>query len=85
MMLFLAAVAALFVARRPEMLVRPDMYAESAPVFFVPTFFNNPVSLLTTPYAGYLHLIPRTIASFERLVSPEYAPLIEAVVSLEGR
>ena len=84
MPLFLVAAAALLVARRPEMLFRPEMYAESGPVFFMPTYFNDPLNLLVTPYAGYLHLIPRLVASLERLMPPAHVPLFEAVVAFAG-
>lgn len=84
MPLFLVLGAALLVARRPEMLTKPEMYAESAPVFYIPTFFNDPASLLTTPYAGYLHLLPRLVAWLDRLVAPDVVPMVEAAVSIIG-
>lgn len=84
MPLFLATGFALLVARRPEMLLKPEMYAESAPVFYVPTFFNDMATLIATPYAGYLHLVPRIVASVDRLVVPQAVPMLEAFVSNVG-
>jgi hypothetical protein len=75
------AAVSVLVLRRPEAVVRPQFFAESAPVFYVPTYFHDPLTLIATPYAGYLHLIPRLSAYVERLVDPYWAPVIGSILS----
>lgn len=51
-------------------------------MFYVPIYFSDPISLLLTPYAGYLHVGTRLVFYLERLVDPRYAPAVGAVISL---
>lgn len=67
--------------RRPEAAFRPQFWAEGGPIFYAPTFFHDPGSLLLSPYAGYLHLVPRLIAHIERLVEPSIAPVVGSLIS----
>ncbi len=48
--------------RRPDAILNPQFWAEDGAVFFKQNFESGP--LFFTPYAGYLHLIPRIIAYF---------------------
>ena len=81
--LLLAAPAfALAALRRPEAILTAEPFAESAPVFYLPTFFADPLTLLFTPYAGYLHVATRLIAEAQHLVDPTFAPVVATVLSI---
>lgn len=68
-------------ARRPEELLRPEFVWEEAAVFYVPTFFTNPLALLVEPWAGYLHLVPRLAYSVSPLIPPALAPLVPTLIA----
>lgn len=48
--------------RKPDSFLNPQFWAEDGFLFFKEAFYN-PFSSIMNPYAGYLHLIPRLIAS----------------------
>ncbi|MBI2781868.1 MAG: hypothetical protein HYX55_08760 [Chloroflexi bacterium] len=74
---FLVALA-LAVARRPETITNPTFFNEDGQVFYLGAWFSSP----WTPYAGYLHLVPRLVAYIERAVPVELAPLVGNTVAL---
>jgi hypothetical protein len=83
--LFAATVAislVALIARRPETVTRPEFYAEDGRVFFLGTWFGNPLDVLARPYNGYLHLVPRAVGLLERAVPIQWAPAIGNVVAL---
>jgi hypothetical protein len=47
--------------RRPDAFLNPQFWAEDGVIFFKECYYYNLTSALT-PYAGYLHFIPRIIA-----------------------
>ncbi len=51
-------------------------------MFYVPTYFLDPIPLFLQPYAGYLHVGTRAMVYLERIVSPLHAPIVGAIVSL---
>lgn len=62
--------------RRTDSFVNPQFWAEDAAVFFLQQYENG-LSAITQPYAGYLHLIPRLIAFFsETFFSYSAAPSV---------
>lgn len=81
-LLILAGMLMISILRRPESFVRAQFFAESLPVFYLPTYFTGPFELTATPYAGYLHLAPRLLAFSERMVAPPYAPLLGSVMAI---
>jgi hypothetical protein len=66
------------VARRPETLWRPQFFNEDGQIFYLGTWFSAP----WTPYAGYLHLVPRLAAYAERAVPVAFAPLVGNLFAL---
>ena len=70
------------IARRPETVTRPEFYAEDGRVFYLGTWFGSPLDVLARPYNGYLHLVPRAVGLFERLVPIQWAPAIGNIVAL---
>jgi hypothetical protein len=47
--------------RRPDAFLKPQIYAEDGPIF-LQQYFELGIKSLITPYAGYLHTVPRIIA-----------------------
>ena len=58
--IILVIVFILLFLRRPDSFTNPQIYAEDGPVF-LSQYFELGIKSLITPYAGYLHLIPRLI------------------------
>jgi len=79
---FALAALAVVIARRPETVFRPQFFNEDGQVFYIATFFDDPWSVTTRPYAGYLHLAPRLGAWATRLVSVPDAPLLANLLAL---
>lgn len=69
------ACAAVLLARRPDLVTTPQLYAEDGVVFFREAALSGLGSLLA-PYAGYHHLVPRLVAL---IASPLPAPVQPAV------
>lgn len=68
--------------RRPSTLDRPEFLAEDGQIFFLGTYFGNPLMTIFRPYQGYIHLIPRLIALLERAVPVASAPLVGNLAAL---
>lgn len=73
---------AALIARRPETITRAEFYGEDGRVFFLGTWFGNPLEVFLRPYNGYLHFIPRTVGLLERLVPIEWAPALGNAIAL---
>jgi hypothetical protein len=61
--------------RFPDALLNPQLFAEGGVVFFSDAYDKGPFALLT-PYAGYLHLVPRLVAYFASLLDPGCVPAL---------
>lgn len=70
--LVLAAVLAIFVGRRPDAFFNPQFWAEDF-VFLVDAQ-NDGLATFFRPMAGYLHLLPRTIAYLGHFLDPAWQP-----------
>ena len=73
--MFIAA-ALIYVARRPQVLLQPEFRGEDGQIFYLGTYFLSPLASLFTPWAGFLHVVPRAVALLERLVPVAAAPLV---------
>lgn len=62
-------------AKCPDALRNPQFWAEDGAVFYAEQFGHR-WPLLFTPYAGYLHFIPRLIAWLALGVQPVHVPLV---------
>jgi hypothetical protein len=69
------------VARRPDVLVHPQLWAEDGNVFFGDVTAFGPIATLLRPYAGYVHLVPRLIADAGSLLPLDAVPLFYVMVS----
>lgn len=72
----------IFVARRPEALFRSEFSFEGGSVFYLGTYFGDPLEVLFRPYAGYQHLLPRIVSFAERGVPVTEAPLVSHIICL---
>jgi hypothetical protein len=61
--------------RRPDALLRPQFFAEDGVIFFLGAYFSGLHAVLM-PYGGYLHLVPRLVASVALGFDPRWAPAI---------
>lgn len=77
----LPIIALIAVLRTPDILVRPQFWAEDGAVFFAQQWMDGGFPLFTA-YAGYLHLLPRSVAAAAALAPPAWAPAIYAGVGL---
>lgn len=68
----LAVCGIVLLARKPDLLLRPQFWAEDG--HFFQEFYVHGWSTLFTPYAGYLHSIPRMVAGSSFWWDPLYAP-----------
>lgn len=77
---WIAFVAAflLGVLRRPDAIIRPKFFLEDA-TFFGDAQAGRPIWEL---YAGYLHVVPRLVATLQAALDPHAAALLGTVVSL---
>lgn len=73
--LTLIVCTAILVARRPELFLRPQFWAEDGALFFLQAWEFGARSLLE-PYAGYLHTTQRLITVFSQQFDPRYAPAL---------
>jgi hypothetical protein len=53
----------ILIVRKSDSLTNPQLWAEDGVVFFAQQYENGAASIFT-PYAGYLHIAPRLIATF---------------------
>ncbi|HEX3605761.1 MAG TPA: hypothetical protein VH134_07540 [Candidatus Dormibacteraeota bacterium] len=58
---YLAAAVAVLVARRPDAVTHPQIWAEDGTIWFADAY-NRGASTLLDPHAGYLALLPRAVA-----------------------
>lgn len=70
-----AAVAFVLVLRKPDSLQNPQFFAEDGTIFFIGARQLGMGAFLT-PYGGYLHLVPRTIAWVGAFLDPLRAPAL---------
>ena len=77
-----AAFFALLLARRPETILRAEFAFEDGKVWYLGAWHLPLFEAIATPYAGYLHLIPRVVGYFERQGSVSMAPLVGNMVAL---
>lgn len=67
--------------RAPELLTRPQFWAEDGAVFFAQQY-DKLWPQLFTPYWGYIHFIPRSIAWIASLFDVKYAPFLYGIFGL---
>src|SRR3954469_13020568 len=56
-----AACGGILFARRPDMVLNPQFWAEDGPVFFAQARIHG-IAALVEPYAGYFHTVLRLVA-----------------------
>ncbi len=61
--------------RKPDILFKPQFWAEDGTVFFQQAYEQGFLRTLLTPYAGYLHTLPRLGAGLALLFPLRAAPL----------
>lgn len=72
----------LLAARRPEGILRAEFIYEDGVRWYLESWQLPFPEGLVTPYAGYLHLIPRTVGYLETLVPVAMAPLLGNAIAL---
>ncbi len=70
----LLACAAILFARKPDMFLNPQFWAEDGWFYWWGRLYG--LNTLITPYAGYLHTVPRLVAKLATLVDPRCAPAV---------
>jgi hypothetical protein len=76
-----ALAGVLLILRYPDWFLRPRLWAEDLPVFFVGARFDG-TSAILAPYAGYIHLIPRLLAWLGAGLDPSRIPVFYLYSSL---
>jgi len=76
-----AAVGLVLFLRKPDSLRNPQFYAEDGTVFFIGARQLGLQAFLT-PYGGYLHMLPRTIAYAAGFFDPLWTPAVYNGVAL---
>ena len=71
----------ILIARRPEAVFAAEFTWEEANAFYIPTFFLDPVSLLTETWGGTFQVVPRIGYQLLRLVPVQWAPLFENLLA----
>jgi len=61
--------------KTPHQFICPQFWAEDGVIFFTEAM-KNEAHAFTTPYAGYLHLIPRSVAFLANFLPIIYSPFI---------
>jgi len=61
--------------KTPHQFICPQFWAEDGVIFFTEAMKNG-AHAFTTPYAGYLHLIPRSVAFLATFLPIIYSPFI---------
>ena len=80
-----ATVAAFFVmlvARRPETILRAEFVFEDGKEWYLGAWHLPLFDAIATPYAGYLHFIPRVVGYLERQGPVRLAPLVGNMIAL---
>ncbi len=68
----------LVVARQPQLVLGPFLWAEDGTVWLAAALADGSASTLAAPYAGYLHVLPRAVALVATHVPLRFAPWIFA-------
>lgn len=69
------------VARRPDVLAHPQLWAEDGNVFFGDVTAFGPIATLLRPYAGYVLLVPRLIADAGSALPLDAVPRFYVLIS----
>jgi hypothetical protein len=72
----------LLVARRPETVLRPEFTFEDGIEWYLGAWQLSPSDAIVTPYAGYLHFVPRVVGFLERLGPVSLAPWVGNTIAL---
>lgn len=75
------ATLVIYAWRAPELLTKPQFWAEDGAVFFAQQY-GKAWPQLFTPYWGYIHFIPRSIAWIASLFDVRHAPFLYAIFGL---
>jgi hypothetical protein len=76
-----ALAGVLLFLRYPDWFLRPRLWAEDLPVFFIGARCDG-ASAILDPYAGYVHLIPRLVAWLGSWLDPSRIPAFYLYSSL---
>ncbi|MFN6436774.1 MAG: hypothetical protein RMY35_007675 [Nostoc sp. DedSLP01] len=79
--MFIVAFIAI-VSKRPDAILNPQFWAEDGTVFYAQAYNNGIINSLFSPYAGYLHAVPRLTAAFSMLFPLKFAPLIFNLIAI---
>ncbi|HCT75983.1 MAG TPA: hypothetical protein DGT23_05190 [Micromonosporaceae bacterium] len=79
--LFVVAAAGLSLARQSGAGALDTVYAEDGSVFLASAFSQSTLDSLSTPYAGYLHLVPRLLSELVSLLPVSSAAAGVAVLA----
>jgi hypothetical protein len=71
-----------YLLRRPGTLTHAEFAYEDGKIFYLGSWFGDPLDQLFRPYASYLHLIPRFVGVLERQVQPAWAPFVSNLSAL---
>lgn len=82
--LFIFIIAAM-VARRPDIINNPQLWAEDGVAWFAPAFNGEAFELLFRPHAGYLNTFSRLVFGAATLLPIEIVPLFANLVGLAVR
>ncbi|MFS0516258.1 hypothetical protein ACEYW6_16310 [Nostoc sp. UIC 10607] len=70
------------ISRRPDAILNPQFWAEDGTVFYAQAYNNGIINSLFSPYAGYLHAVPRLTAVFSIFFSLKSAPLVFNLIAI---
>lgn len=65
----------LMIVRKPDVVLQPQLWAEDGAVFLRDALLLGPEAIVT-PYAGYLHLMPRLVAATAPYLSAAHTPWV---------
>jgi hypothetical protein len=80
-----AAAFLLMWARRPDLLINPQFWAEDGYYWYSGAYNGNILSFLATPVNGYFQTISKITAAFSLILPIEYAPLLFNIIALSIR
>ncbi|MBC1312189.1 hypothetical protein GNE88_14280, partial [Trichormus variabilis PNB] len=72
----------LIITRRPDAILNPQFWAEDGTIFYAQAYNDGILKSLFSPYAGYLHTVPRLTAAFSMFFSLKAAPLVFNVIAI---
>jgi hypothetical protein len=72
----------IIISRRPDAILNPQFWAEDGTVFYAQAYNSGSLNSLFSPYAGYLHAVPRLTAALSMLFPLKLAPLIFNLVAI---